>query len=384
MKNNVQKIFLGNSLYKLFGAFALAILVLLACPQMEAQAKTTITVKSVNQATAKKVHKQLTKGKEFDIRIPGNEQAFHAKFKKLGKKIAKCSDYGFDIYPIIYAGRPNGEFLLKDGGYIRYAVTTRECQEYIYGIKYAKRQVKDLKKRINEIIADSNKICKALEKGTIEVQPGQKSKKKLLSDTKKTIANLKELKKYLTKTKFRNLSEAMKARILLDYGYAYNRPWGEVSMVHHEVDGSGYLTTFKALYQRKAHGTSLNSAILSCKIAAVFGIGDFDFLLKKFGDAGSHRVARVKVKTLGKKTRYAVVDCGVFEDYDSYAKNKYEVYDYEVHYREKYKKRAPIKKIKKSQQLKAFGLNGRLYDASDSITGKDVRTYYFNLSKSEW
>ncbi len=54
---------------RLLMVFGLVMAIGLLSPQMEVSAKTTtITVKKVDQKTAKKVHKQLMKGKAFKLR----------------------------------------------------------------------------------------------------------------------------------------------------------------------------------------------------------------------------------------------------------------------------------------------------------------------------
>ena len=71
---------------KLLMVFGLVMVIGLLSPQMEVSAKTTtITVKQVDQKTAKKVHKQLMKGKAFNLRIKGGEQNFIKQLQKLGK-----------------------------------------------------------------------------------------------------------------------------------------------------------------------------------------------------------------------------------------------------------------------------------------------------------
>ncbi len=72
-----------NFCSKLLMVFGLAMVIGLLSPQMEVSAKTTtITVKKVDQKTAKKVHKQLMKGKAFKLRIKGGEKNFIKQFRK--------------------------------------------------------------------------------------------------------------------------------------------------------------------------------------------------------------------------------------------------------------------------------------------------------------
>ena len=59
----------------------------MACPpEAEAASKLkTITVTKIDQKTAKKVHKQLLKGKAFKLRFKGGEKSFYKQFQKLSK-----------------------------------------------------------------------------------------------------------------------------------------------------------------------------------------------------------------------------------------------------------------------------------------------------------
>lgn len=385
MRKVQNRSFLGNSLFKkMLGAFALAILVILAYPQMEAQAKTTITVKSVNQATAKKVHKQLMKGKEFDIRIPGNEQNFYSKFQKLTKKVAKCTDYGFDIYPICYAGYGSNK-PTQSGGYTTLVIKKNYCEEYIYGIKYAKREYKAFKAYVDKALKSSEKLYKALNNGTgFPNETKYKDKKTLTTMTKKTVKQLKELQKYLKKTKFRNLSGAMKARVALGFGEIFKRQWGKASMKYNHNNHTSS-QSFKALYSRKAYGVCSAYAKVACKIAAVFSIGEFDYLDGVIYDEG-HAVARVKVRTLGGKSRYVIISNGTFGPYNNYIGLK--VRESGATYRTPNWQRdgCALGKIKENQQMKEFKLMDEEYGAKLLINGnvKSTPTYKFTFSKSEW
>ena len=107
---------------KLLMVFGLAMVIGLLSPQMEVSAKTpTITVKKVDQKIAKKVHKQLMKGKAFELRIKGGEENFIKQFQKLSKKVATCTDEGFNIFPIcmkdsLYFGVSGGRNPKTSGG----------------------------------------------------------------------------------------------------------------------------------------------------------------------------------------------------------------------------------------------------------------------------
>lgn len=377
----------GNSLFllgRLMAVLVLAVLITLACPQLrtDASAKTTITVNKIDQKTAKKVHKQLMKGKAFDLRFPGNEKSFYTKFQKLTKKVAKCTDYGFDVFPIcmeasLYFGISGGHNPSQSGGYTTFTVKKQHCEEYIYGIKFAKREYKDFKAYINQVLKDTEYLLNALTSGAAEVEEqNYKSTAAVIADAKSTITSLRSFKKYLQKTKFRNLSEVMRARIILEIGNA-GKGWGQKSMGQKMATPND---SFKALYKRKACGNSIAFASMTCKMCAAFQTGEAGNFFVKYG-----MVARVKAKNLKGKTRYAIVDMGIFyDDYNFYAGSPSDSLTND--YRSSYKSET-IKKIKKAQEISPIRLiasQGDVHEMDGVFWGDDLIVYKFDIPKSEW
>ncbi len=378
---------------KLLMVFGLAIAIGLLSSQMEVGAKTTtITVKKVDQKTAKKVHKQLMKGKAFKLRIKGGERNFIKQFQKLSKKVATCTDEGFNIFPIcmntsIYFGISGGRNPKTSGGYTSFNVTKADCQEYIYGIKFAKREYKDFKAYVDKALKESEYLLSVLGTDKVYVdEVNYKSRAALTKDVEKAVANLKELSKYLKKTKFRNLSETMKARVVLEVGGANEKnEWGKRSMTY--TDGNTDKTAFKYLYQRKALGHTRRFTKVACKICAVFGIGEYD-QIKGMADEGYVAEAvKIKMKTYSGKTRYAVVEVGEFCPYNNYA--GFETWSADTPYCRWKKNHRAVEKIKKTQQLRSITLIKRqkaVYELSpDGINlGKPLVIYGLDVPKSEW
>lgn len=395
VKNFCSKLFLGPVMTTAAGlllTFGFILVSSIVCQQTEVEAKAkakVITVKKIDQKTAKKVHQQLLKGKAFTIRFKGGEKSFYKKFQKLTKKVAKQTDVGFNAFPIcmessLYFGVSGGRNPKKSGRYTAFKVTKFDCQEYTYGIKFAKREYKDFKAYIKKILAESESNDAGLQNGTIEPLPGaQKDKAALLSDTKETIASLKELDQYLGKTKFRDLSGAMKARIVLPIG-VNAKPWGKCAM-RYNYDEHRPSESFKALYRRTAYagGQSRHYAWVLCKISAVFSIGEYDTVEGKVSKTVED-VFRIRTKTLGGKTRYMILCGGVFEPYNDYV--GFKIHSEETPYRRlNVHDMKPIKKINmKTQQLKMIEPQGWLNEAYYATTGEKVMMYYFNLSRSEW
>lgn len=388
----VKKKFCNSLLCRLLMIFGLVLAVQLFCPPMNVEAKTkTITVKNIDQKTAKKVHNQLMKGKAFNIRFKCSEKNFYKKFHKLTKKVAKCTDIGFDVFPIcmkdsLYFGVSGGRNPKQSGKYTTFKVNKSDCQEYIYGIKFARREYKDFRTYVDKTQEESEYLLSALNSGTVYVdEVNYKSKEALTEDTKETIADLKELSEYLRKTKLRDLSGAMKARILLEVG-SYSKEWGDCSMTY--TDGNIDKTTFKFLYQRKARGHVRRFTMVACKICAVFDIGQYDQIKGKSAYAYAGEAVRVKTKTLSGKTRYAIVAVGEFCPYNDYV--GFKTWPVDTLYCRRYDKKnlRLVKKIKKKQQLQEIGLLKRrkaVYEYSNGIDlGKELMVYGLDVPKSEW
>ena len=379
---------------RLLMVFGLAMAIGLLFPQMEVNAKTTtITVKKVDQKTAKKVHKQLMKGKAFKLRIKGGEKNFIKQFQKLSKKVATCTDEGFNIFPIcmkdsLYFGVSGGRNPKTYGGYTSFNVTKADCQEYIYGIKFARREYKDFKAYVDKALKESEYLLSVVNTDKVYVdEVNYKTRAALTKDVEKTIANLRELSKYLKKTKFRNLSETMKARVVLEVGGSSHKGWGKPAM-RMSWDKPKFNTSFKALYQRKAHGRIRKFTDVACKTCAVFNIGEYDQIKGKMGTGPDvDEAVRVKLKTSSGKVRYAVVEMGEFCSHNDYA--GFTTWSADTPYCRWRKDNRSVKKIKKTQQLRMIKLAGRgnaVYElSSDGVNlGKALVIYGLDVPKSEW
>lgn len=379
---------------KLLMVFGLAMAIGLLSSQMEVSAKTpTITVKKVDQKTAKKVHKQLMKGKAFKLRVKGGEKNFIKQFQKLSKKVATCTDEGFNIFPIcmkdsLYFGVSGGRNPKTSGGYTSFNVTKADCQEYIYGIKFARREYKDFKAYVDKALKESEYLLSVVNTDKVYVdEVNYKTRAALTKDVEKTIANLRELSKYLKKTKFRNLSETMKARVVLEVGGANEKnEWGKRSMTY--TDGNTDKTAFKYLYQRKACGHTRRFTKVACKMCAVFGIGEYDQIKGMTDEGYVAEAVKIKMKAYSGKTRYAVVEVGEFCPYNNYV--GFKTWGPDTPYRPMDKEQLRVvKKIKKMQQLRSITLIKRqkaVYELSpDGLNlGKDLVIYNLDVPKSEW
>lgn len=365
----------------------------MACPpEAEAASKLkTITVTKIDQQTAKKVHKQLLKGKKFKLRFRGGEKNFYKQFQKLSKKVANCTDEGFNIFPICmqdagYYGTAGfdqqGNQPRKSGGYTSFLVKSGYCQEYIYGIKFAKREYEALKMYVDKILAKSRSTLKTLEGDTSTWLLSESAKRTYIKKLNHVISEYEELQQYLKRTKLRDLPGTMKARILLEIGGSVDaNDWVKTSMKHKDM-GFKRKNSFKDLYNRKAYGRELYIAHTLCKICAVYNIGDFSCVKESSQLNGV--MVWVKMKTRSGKTRYGVYRYGTLRS--TRRQISYETKEALVRYRKRRKSDRVIGQIAKAktirQQIAVDGINVSFGTTSGDAVNLTI--YEFNLDRSEW
>ncbi len=376
----------------LLTAISFMILFMACPPEAEAASKLkTITVTKIDQQTAKKVHKQLLKGKAFKLRFKGSDKNFYKQFQKLSKKVANCTDEGFNIFPICmqdagYYGiagfDQQGNQPRKSGGYTSFLVKSGYCQEYIYGIKFAKREYKALKMYVDKILAKSRSTLKTLEGDTSTWLLSESAKRTYIEKLNHVISEYEELQQYLKRTKLRDLPETMKARILLEIGGSVDaNDWVKTSMKHKDM-GLKRKNSFKDLYNRKAYGRELYIAHTLCKICAVYDIGDFS-CVKELSQPNGVMVW-VKMKTRSGKTRYGVYRYGTLRS--TRRQISYETKEALVRYRKRRKSDRVIGQIAKAktirQQIAVDGINVSFGTTSNEAVNLTI--YEFNLDRSEW
>ncbi len=365
----------------------------MACPpEAEAASKLkTITVTKIDQQTAKKVHKQLLKGKKFKLRFRGGEKNFYKQFQKLSKKVANCTDEGFNIFPICmqdagYYGTAGfdqqGNQPRKSGGYTSFLVKSGYCQEYIYGIKFAKREYEALKRYVDKILAKSRSTLKTLEDDTSTWLLSESAKRTYIKKLNHVISEYEELQQYLKRKKLRDLPGTMKARILLEIGGSVDaNDWVKTSMKHKDM-GFKRKNSFKDLYNRKAYGRELYIAHTLCKICAVYNIGDFSCVKESSQPNGV--MVWVKMKTRSGKTRYGVYRYGTLRS--TRRQISYETKEALVRYRKRRKSDRVIGQIAKAktirQQIAVDGINVSFGTTSGDAVNLTI--YEFNLDRSEW
>ena len=95
---------------------------------------TTITVKKANVSTARKLDKQLLKGKKFYVRVAGNKTKSKALLNKVNDKLEAVNEMGV---------RMQFSSPKKQGKYTRYTVSADKAKSY----KYAIVLIKDIRTR---------------------------------------------------------------------------------------------------------------------------------------------------------------------------------------------------------------------------------------------
>lgn len=95
---------------------------------IEAQAKTTtITIKSANTSTAKKLDKQLKKGKKFTVKVRGSKSSSKKLLDKTNAKLQKVNKYSVKM---------NTKRGKTTKGYTYYTVSADNAKLYKYTIDY--------------------------------------------------------------------------------------------------------------------------------------------------------------------------------------------------------------------------------------------------------
>ena len=270
----------------------------------------------------------------------------------------------------------------KSGGYTSFLVKSAYCQEYIYGIKFAKREYKALKTYVDKILAKSRSTLKTLEGDTSTWLLNESAKRAYIEKLNHVISEYEELQQYLKRTKLRDLSGTMKARILLEIGGSVDvNDWVKISMKHKNA-GFKRKNSFKDLYNRKAYGRELYIAHTLCKMCAVYDIGDFSCVKESSQPNGV--MVWVKMKTRSGKTRYGVYRYGTLRS--TRRQISYETKEALVRYRKRSKSDRVIGQIAKSktirQQIAVNGINVSFGTTSGGAI--ELTIYEFNLDRSEW
>lgn len=106
----------------------------------EVSAADSITVKSANDSTVKKIHEKLAKGKAVTLKVKGNEAASKKLLKTINNKIKKVNKQG-----VIFE-YTKGK---TSGGYTYYSVSNDQAGTYMYAVKFIEKLYKLLKESYN-------------------------------------------------------------------------------------------------------------------------------------------------------------------------------------------------------------------------------------------
>ena len=116
---------------KILLMFTMLVMVLSFGTSMEVEAKSvTVTVSTATEGTAKKLDKQLKKGKSFSVKVKGNKNKSKELLQKVNKKLQKVNKYSVKM---------NASYKKTTKGYSYYNVSADNAKLYKYTIDYLTR-----------------------------------------------------------------------------------------------------------------------------------------------------------------------------------------------------------------------------------------------------
>ena len=263
---------------------------------IEAQAKTTtITVKSANTSTAKKLDKQLKKGKKFTVKVRGSKKSSKKLLDKTNKKIQKVNKYSVKM---------NTQRGKTKKGYTYYTVSADNAKLYKYTIAllddmYTKKQ---LEAHISE-----EQIVKASD----FEETGNWEKKVVFWDETFTY-------KDKWKKDFCDLTTMQQARVItatIRYGDGVDERNG--AYIHYgapkdiQVNQNCYTKSqlMRRLVTKTASGTCGDIALYQCLIFNQIGITSY----YSCSDNANHAVVAFKVTNSAGKTAWLSADSGEWD-----------------------------------------------------------------------
>lgn len=295
-----------------------------------------VTLKTADDATARKVHGYLTSNTPFSLIYYGSKSQSASVLKKLKTKVGKINEYG-----VLFQNEDAKGVNTGKNGYL-YEVTKNDCQLYDYSVKYFKRLVTET---INGVFGDleedtegyvfkpDGRLATAKKYAT-----WQEYRAAVIANDEKYVEgeawnNLRprgcedddNLRKYwlLANTKFCDLSQAMKAWVIDDSlffcGSKPNQDAGMFCMAY--GDPAGISKYQSEMEQMKV--MSENKAIGVCEDYARYEVTVFNQLGIKaeFDHDGGHAWSVVyPTNADGKKLKYIFSYSLKYDNESSYGK----------------------------------------------------------------
>lgn len=294
-----------------------------------------VTLKTADDATARKVHGYLTSNTPFSLIYYGNRSQSASVLKKLKTKVGKINEYG-----VLFQNEDAKVVNTGKNGYL-YEVTKNDCQLYNYSLKYFKRIVKEsLGSFYDEIDSNNNYIYKP--GGRLEFarkfSSWQEYKAAVIANDDAYVEgepwnNLRpagcedddSLRKYwiFANTRFCDLSQAMKAWVINDsLFFCGSKPDQDAGMFCMAYgDPAGISNTQSEMEQMKV--MSENKAIGVCHDYAKYEVTVFNQLgIKAVYDRdGGHAWSVVyPTNADGKKLKYIFSYSLKYDNESSYGK----------------------------------------------------------------
>ena len=250
---------------------------------IEAQAKTTtITIKSANTSTAKKLDKQLKKGKKFTVKVKGSKTSSKKLLDKTNAKLQKVNKYSVKM---------NTKRSKSSKGYTYYTVSADNAKLYKYTIDFLTDAY--TKNEFNAVWTEE-RIVKAddfEETGNWE----------------KEEVGFSEYYSYkqLWKKDFCNLTTLQQARVITAQIRDYITYCGDKDI---QVNKKGYTKSqlMQRLATKKAKGECGDFALYQCLIFDQIGIPSYLNLSYK----ANHGVVAFKVANSSGKTGWVASEYG--------------------------------------------------------------------------
>ena len=294
-----------------------------------------VTLKTADDATARKVHGYLTSNTPFSLIYYGSRSQSASVLKKLKTKVGKINEYG-----VLFQNEDAKVVNTGKNGYL-YEVTKNDCQLYNYSLKYFKRIVKEsLGSFYDEIDSNNNYIYKP--GGRLEFarkfSSWQEYKAAVIANDDAYVEgepwnNLRpagcedddSLRKYwiFANTRFCDLSQAMKAWVINDsLFFCGSKPDQDAGMFCMAYgDPAGISNTQSEMEQMKV--MSENKAIGVCHDYAKYEVTVFNQLgIKAVYDRdGGHAWSVVyPTNADGKKLKYIFSYSLKYDNESSYGK----------------------------------------------------------------
>ena len=268
---------------KILLMFTMLVMVLSFGTSMEVEAKSvTVTVSKATEGTAKKLDKQLKKGKSFSVKVKGNKNKSKELLQKVNKKLQKVNKYSVKM---------NASYKKTKRGYSYYSVSADNAKLYKYTIDF----LKDAYTK-NDFYASWEEAV------YVKADDYEETRSWVLDQvTHEEYYTYKQL----WKKDFCNLSTLQQARVVTAQIGAYI-PYGNSEDIQVNKKGYSEGQLMKRLATRKASGTCGDIALYQCLVFDQIGIKSY----LCYSEKRNHGIVAFKVTNSAGKAGWLSSDSG--------------------------------------------------------------------------